>query len=165
MTTLSNSPPNCPCGRSPQMVTGSSAGERREIVCPCGRRLDVAWSPDGWTLRGFLTPERSVPVSGRPRISTENPDTERYWFEHRGGLAGKRVIVHVVLSPSAKEAQVKALGMKALHVFDVTSPVEARRRWIDRHEAPGETQRSRRARSGPDAGVRDAEPPSGSSAP
>lgn len=165
MTIRSNRPRNCPCGRSLEIEAGRSAGQRREIACSCGRRLDVVWSPDGWTLGGFLTPERSVPLSGFSVELRGRPDTERYWFEHRGGLADKRVIVHVVLSPSAKEAQVKALGMKALHLFDVSSPVDARRRWIEGHEPPVQIDGPERARSGPDARVRGAEPPSGSSAP
>jgi hypothetical protein len=84
----------------------------------------------GWDLAASLTPERSVPLAGFSRELRERSDAERYWFLFP--LKDVPLPVHVVFSPSAGRAEIKAADVKAFGFEGVGSPTEARRLWIAR---------------------------------
>jgi hypothetical protein len=76
-----------------------------------------------------LRPERSVPVDGFSRALRQAEDVQRYWFFF--ALRGHVPLpVHLVFSPRAATAEIKAGDVKAYRVEHVSSPCEARERWI-----------------------------------
>jgi hypothetical protein len=76
-----------------------------------------------------LEPERSLPISGFSRELRLLPDAERFRFFFR--LRGDAPFpVHLVFSPSACRAEVKAADLKAYRVENVSTACEAKRRWI-----------------------------------
>ncbi len=76
-----------------------------------------------------LHPEKSVPVTGFSRELRVAGDVERYWFSFplRGDVP---LPVHLVFSRTERAAEVKAADLKAYRVSGVSSPCEARERWI-----------------------------------
>jgi len=90
-------------------------GNVPEELCECGGpRLEA---------------ERSVPVAGFSRDLRLAADAERFRFFFP--LRGEGPFpVHVVFSPSAKRAEVKAADLKAYSIDGVSSACEAKRRWI-----------------------------------
>ena len=76
-----------------------------------------------------LEPERSVPVAGFSRELRLTSDAERLRFFFRLRVEAPYP-VHVVYSPSAKRAEVKAADLKAYRIEGVSSACEAKRRWI-----------------------------------
>lgn len=76
-----------------------------------------------------LHPEKSVPVTGFSRELRMAVDTQRYWFSFalRGDVP---LPVHLVFSPTEGVAEVKAADLKAYRVVGVSSPCEARERWV-----------------------------------
>jgi hypothetical protein len=131
----------CECGRPLAPGPGRVSGEHVEIVCPCGRRCDCLAEEGGLTLAGCLTPERSVPLAGFSRELRERPDVERYWFLFP--LKDAPLPVHLVFSPSAGRAEVKAADLKTYGFEGVGSPTEARRRWIARWLGTADPRRRR----------------------
>ena len=84
-----------------------------------------------------LVPEGSVPVSGFSRELRMSADARRYRFAFAldGALDGAPhggfdTPVHVVFSPSARRAEIKAADLKLHVVENVGSACEAKRRWI-----------------------------------
>jgi hypothetical protein len=77
-----------------------------------------------------LIPEGSVPVSGFSRELRASGDAERYWFTFalHGGADWP---VHVVFSPSAGRAEIKAGDLKVQVLEGVESACQAKRRWIE----------------------------------
>lgn len=131
----------CPCGARVESAlrdAWSTTGEI-ELRCRCGRRLEVEAGEAGWTLRGELVPEGSVPVEGFSRELRGAPDVERFWFEARDD-AHRRVPVHIVFSPSAGVAEVKHSAVKPLRLTGIARPTEARRAWMTAYA----TRRTRR---------------------
>jgi hypothetical protein len=130
---------HCECGSLLEFRDASGAGSHREVACGCGRRHEVELGAGGWALVAQLTPERSVPLSGFSDELRHAPDAERYWFTF--ALRGEIPLpVHVLFSPSAQRAEVKAADLKVFPVSGVSRPTEARRRWIawwqERQPAP-----------------------------
>lgn len=76
-----------------------------------------------------LQKEKSVPVDGFSRALRLASDAERYWFSFalRGHVP---VPVHIVFSPASAAAEIKAGDLKAYRIDGVSSPCEARQRWI-----------------------------------
>jgi len=76
-----------------------------------------------------LQPEKSVPVTGFSRELRLAPDVERYRFSF--ALQGNVPLpAHIVFSPAAGAAEIKAADLKAFAVAGVRSACEARQRWI-----------------------------------
>ena len=81
---------DCSCGvhldlESSELRRG--ARETIELACRrCGRRIEIQEDESGWTKKGELVPEGSVPVEGFSRELRLSPDVERYWFEARDDL-------------------------------------------------------------------------------
>ncbi len=69
-------------------------------------------------------------------------DVERYWFLFplRGDVA---LPVHIIFSPSAKKAEVKAADLKVQHLDGVRHATDARRRWIRWWQSTRRPHRSR----------------------
>jgi len=130
---------HCECGRRLEWKTTVGTGHYRESACACGRRHDVELGASGWATVAQLTPERSVPLAGFSTELRAAPDAERFWFSHplRGDVA---LPVHILFSPSARKAEVKAADLKVFHLDDVSHPTTARRRWIGwwQHRRRGE---------------------------
>lgn len=120
----------CACGA--RVVNGEelsrATDDTVELVCSCGRRLEVGTGARGLMLLGELVPEGSVPVTGFSRELRRAPDVERYWFEARDA-SNRRTPVHIVFSPSAGIAEVKHSSAKPLRLTGITRPTEARRAW------------------------------------
>jgi hypothetical protein len=128
----SNSALMCECGRTVSPPRGAELSrEWVEVGCACGRRLDLERTAGGWTVRTALVPEKSVPLDGFSRELRLREDTLRFWFQDLDG-AGRRTNVHVVFSPSDGVAEIKRGDARALKLSDVSSPSEARRRWLER---------------------------------
>ena len=131
----SNSTLMCECGRTAAPPRGADLSlEWVEVGCACGRRLDLERTAGGWTVRTALVPEKSVPLDGFSRELRLREDTLRFWFQDFDG-AGRRTNVHVVFSPSDGVAEIKRGDARALKLSDVSSPSEARRRWLERQGA------------------------------
>lgn len=125
---------SCPCGAP--VETDSLPSPARgpvEFECRCGRKLELEASENGWTLKGALVPQGSVPVDGFSRELRRAPDVERYWFEARDDL-GRRTPVHVVFSRASRVAEVKHSGAKPLRFEGIEEPTQARRAWIESFE-------------------------------
>jgi hypothetical protein len=120
---------HCECGRTVAFEGAVGSGTHREISCVCRRRHDVELGASGWTAVAELTLELSVPLSGFSAQLRHADDAERFWFPFalRGGVA---LPVHILFSPSAKTAEVKAADLKVFRIDAVCLPTDARRRWI-----------------------------------
>ncbi len=132
---------HCECGRALEWKATTGSGPYRESTCPCGRRHDVELGTSGWAAVAQLTPERSLPLAGFSTDLRTASDAERFWFSYplRGDVA---LPVHILFSPSARKAEIKAADLKVYHLDDVSHPTTARRRWI------GWWQHRRRAQRG-----------------
>lgn len=120
---------HCECGRAVEFRPAAGSGAHREVSCACGRIHDLELGSRGWAAVAQLNPERSVPLSGFSAELRHAPDAERWWFPYE--LHGEVALpVHVLLSRSARRAEVKAADLKVHAVEDVRLPTEARRRWI-----------------------------------
>ena len=128
---------SCVCGRPLVCEATGQPGEKREHQCACGTLYDFEFREKGWApTSGAITPEARQPLSGFSLELKTREDCRRYYFLHT--VAGHRLPVHIVFSPSARRAQVKAADMKPLEIAQVRSAVEARRRWIERFDSvPG----------------------------
>lgn len=135
----------CFCGRRFLALEPAHGDRHREVRCACGRRAAYAPAQEGWVLQAVLTPEGSVPLRGFSRELRAEPDVERFWFLHP--IGGATLPVHVVFSPGRREAEIKAADMKALSLQDVSSPSEARRRWIEQRDSLHPESHSARLRS------------------
>ncbi|HKF43326.1 MAG TPA: hypothetical protein VKG01_09510 [Thermoanaerobaculia bacterium] len=94
-----------------------------------------------------------MPLQGFSRELRAEPDVERFWFLHP--IGGATLPVHVVFSPAARAAEVKAADMKALRLSGVSSASEARRLWIEQRDllhAQSRTNALRSYRRPPRAG-------------
>lgn len=119
----------CACGRAFEWLPDDDRGEARELACACGRRYDLILGDAGWTPGPFpLIPEARQPLAGFSRELTSREDSERFFFIH-AMWPRRRQPVHVVFSPSAREAEVAFGDMKPLRLAPVGSAIEARRRW------------------------------------
>jgi hypothetical protein len=127
----------CVCGRPLAREAPGQPGERDEFQCACGRLYDFEFRKTGWVpVSGAITPEARQPLTGFSLDLKTSEDCRRYYFFH--SIARRRLPVHILFSPSAKQAEVKTGDMKALKIAPVQSVVEARRRWIERFDSlPG----------------------------
>jgi hypothetical protein len=137
----------CACGRRLEWEkAGSFAGER-DLTCACGRVYELELKESGW-VPGLhpLTPEARQPLAGFSREIRLREDCVRYYFIHSIG-PGHRLPVHLLYSPSAREAEVKFGDAKTFKVTAVGSPGEARRRWTEWFDSrPGRREHFRHAR-------------------
>jgi hypothetical protein len=133
---------HCECGKALELDRAIGSGLEREILCACSRRHAVELGAAGWTAVAQLTPERSVPIAGFSNALRAAADAERYWFSFplRGDVA---LPVHILFSPSARKAEVKAADLKVYHVEGVSLATDARRRWIGWWQASRRVPRSR----------------------
>jgi hypothetical protein len=124
----------CLCGKPLAREASGRPGERHECRCPCGRIYDLEFHESGWTLASdAITPEARQPLAGFSSELRMIDDCQRYYFFHT--ISGRRLPVHILFSPSAKQAEVKMGDMKALRIAPVQSVVEARSRWIERFDS------------------------------
>jgi hypothetical protein len=132
----------CDCGQAIEFRHAAGSGSHREISCACGRRHDVELGVGGWTVVAQVTPERSLPLSGFSTALRHSPDAERFWFlfSLRGDVA---MPAHILFSPSARKAEIKAGDLKVFAVDGVRLPTEARRRWITWWQARRPASRNR----------------------
>jgi hypothetical protein len=138
---------DCSCGvhldLSPSEIH-HDAKQTIELACGrCGRRIEIQEDERGWTKKGELVPEGSVPVAGFSRELRLSPDVERYWFEARDDLQ-RRTPVHIVFSPSTGIAEVKHSAAKPMRLTGVSTPTEARRLWAKAFERPKKRRTSER---------------------
>jgi len=142
-------PPSCPCGK-PAADVPLAPGDTREISCSCGRKFELALDLSGRATRSEpLVPEARQPLAGFSPALKLREDCERYHFSH--AISGHRLPVHVLFSPSAKEAEVKTGDRKALRFSPVRSALDAQRLWIawfdsrpgKSHRVPGDARRER----------------------
>jgi hypothetical protein len=120
----------CVCGKGLAWEAVASRSEELEVSCSCGRQYELELQEGGRAPRlEPLTPEARQPLAGFSSELKGRGDCQRYYFSHR--ISGHRVPVHILFSPSAKEAEVKTGDMKPLRFAPVRSAVEARRRWIE----------------------------------
>src|SRR5262245_24613697 len=131
----------CECGRTLALPASEKAGPR-EVVCECGRRHEVELADDLWTQASVLHPEGSVPVSGFSLNLRQEPDARRYWFRQELSPRGV-LLVHLIFSAQAREAEVKAADQKAMRLEKVKSATEARHRWLA-SQTPAETSETER---------------------
>jgi hypothetical protein len=125
---------SCICGRLLACEAPGRTGEKREFQCACGRLYDFEFREAGWVQgSSAITPEARQPLTGFSRDLKASEDCRRYYFFH--SIAGRRLPVHILFSPSAEQAEVKTGDMKALRIAPVLSVVEARRRWIERFDS------------------------------
>lgn len=145
----------CVCGRPLVRETPGQPGERLEFQCGCRRLYEFEFRETGWSpVSDAITPEARQPLAGFSTDLRISEDCRRYYFLH--SVAGRRLPVHILYSPSAQRAEVKAGDMKALELVAVQSVVDARRRWIERFDSlPGRfgrnARRTARIRSTPPA--------------
>jgi hypothetical protein len=119
----------CECGRPLVLADPDPSNPEREIACGCGRKHDVGLAEGRWLPLAQLTPERSLPLSGFSRELRHAEDAQRYWFPY--ALKGSvELPVHILFSPSAREAEVKAADLKAYRIANVTLATQARRAWV-----------------------------------
>jgi len=149
MTTRTASVP-CACGETLAVREEAAGREETNLLCSCGRRLELRREKGAWAIAASLTPERSVPISGFSREIREDPDAERFFFSH--SIGGAPMPVHIVYLASSRAAEVKAAGMKVTRFPEVDGPLEARRRWVARFESLRRSSSVRPAR-----GIRDVE--------
>jgi len=122
-------PVSCECGRRLTRDVLGAPGNPHELTCSCGRKYELDLGESGWVPRADpLTPEARQPLAGFSRDLTLREDCERYFFSHP--ISGHRLPVHIVFSPSAQEAEVKTGDRKAFRIAPVSSPLDARRRWV-----------------------------------
>jgi hypothetical protein len=122
-------PLSCECGKRLTQDTFEAPGNPREVTCGCGRKYELELDESGWAPRADpLTPEAQQPLAGFSRDLKLREDCERYFFSHP--ISGHRLPVHILFSPSAQEAEVKTGARKAFRIAPVSSPLEARRRWV-----------------------------------
>jgi hypothetical protein len=142
--TARNAPPPCACG---QILTVPEEAVRAEmdLICSCGRRLELRHEKGAWAIAATLTPERSVPISGFSREIREAPAAQRFFFSH--SIGGAPMPVHIVYLASSRTAEIKAAGMKVTHFSEVDDPLDARRRWVARFESLRRSSSVRPARS------------------
>jgi hypothetical protein len=119
----------CECGRPLALADSDPSVLVREISCACGRKHDVALAEGRWLAVAQLTPEGSVPLSGFSKELRHAEDAERFWFPFalKGGV---ELPVHILFSPSARLAEVKAADLKAYRIAGVTLATQARRAWV-----------------------------------
>lgn len=118
----------CFCGRSLPLGTGAAPGVEVEVACVCGRRLAFEGAEASWIYRGCVVREgQPGDGSGGSRIGR---DIERYSFEvtERGA---RRIPVQIVFSPSQRVAEVIRKDAKPLLLAGVSTPTQARRKWIE----------------------------------
>jgi hypothetical protein len=134
----------CVCGRRLEWQKTASSAEQRDLACACGRVYELEVKEAGWDLRlNPLTPEARQPLAGFSREIRLREDCLRYYFIHSIG-PGHQLPVHLLYSPSAREAEVKFGDAKAFKVTAVDSPGQARRRWIEWFDSrPGRTEHFR----------------------
>src|ERR1700730_17828597 len=124
----------CVCGRALVRETPGQSGERIEFQCGCRRLYDFEFRETGWfPVSDAITPEERQPLAGFSTDLRMSEDCRRYYFLHP--VAGRRLPVHILFSPSAHRAEVKTGDMKALEISPVHSVVDARRRWIERFDS------------------------------
>jgi hypothetical protein len=120
-------PFSCECGKRLTRDALRAPGNSRELTCSCGRAYDLDES--GWVPRPDpLTPEARQPLAGFSRELKLRDDCERYFFSH--SISGHRLPVHILFSPSAREAEVKTGDRKPFRISPVGSAREARRQWV-----------------------------------
>jgi hypothetical protein len=146
---------SCLCGKRLAWEATGGEAEGRELTCSCGRKYDLEFPEAGRVPRlEPLTPEARQPLAGFSREMRLRADCQRYHFSHR--ISGHRLPVHILFSPSAKEAEVTSGDRKPLKITPVATPVEARRRWIEWFDSrPGrDGRRARRSsRLGSDSSI------------
>jgi hypothetical protein len=120
----------CVCGKRFEWKASLPA-EQRDLTCACGRVYELELKESGWALGPHpLTPEARQPLAGFSREIRLREDCQRYYFIH-SIWPGHRLPIHLLYSPSAREAEVKFGDAKTFKVMAVGSPGEARRRWIE----------------------------------
>ena len=134
----------CICGERLEWERTSSPAEGRDLTCGCGRVYELERKEPGWVLGpNPLTPEARQPLAGFSREIRLREDCLRFHFHH-SIWPGRRLPVHLLYSPSSREAEVKFGDAKAFRVTDVVSPGQARRRWIEWFDSrPGRTEHFR----------------------
>jgi len=143
----------CVCGRPLVRETPGQPGDRLEFQCACRRLYEFEFRETGWSpVSGAITPEARQPLTGFSTQMRITEDCRRYYFLH--SVAGRRLPVHILFSPSGQRAEVKAGDMKALEMVAVQSVVDARRRWIERFDSlpdrfGHDARRATRVRSAP----------------
>lgn len=145
--TKNQSTAKCFCGRMLSLGERAAPGVELEVGCVCGRRLAFEGGDSSWVYRGSVVREGSVPVIGFSKELRQRPDTERYWFEVTEP-GQHRVAVHIVFSPSQKTAEVKPLDARPLLLVGVSSPTQARRKWLEWRNAGGKANPPRRNSEG-----------------
>jgi hypothetical protein len=140
----------CACGQNLAAPEEPAVRDKTDLLCSCGRRLELRRGKGAWVIVASLTPERSVPISGFSREIREDPEAQRFFFSHP--IGGAPMPVHIVYLASSRVAEVKAAGMKVTRFSEVDGPLEARSRWVARFESLRIGPSSRPAR-----GIRDVE--------
>lgn len=123
----------CICG-TPFRLEADSAPVG-EFTCSCGRMYECDLSGDeAGRISEPITPEPRQPLAGFSRELQQQEDIRRYYFKQPARL-GNRLPVHVLFSPSSREAELKTGDIKPLHLSAVSSVFDARRRWINWFES------------------------------
>jgi hypothetical protein len=123
----------CACGQTLAVPDETAGREETNLLCSCGRRLELRREKGAWAIAASLTPERSVPISGFSREIREDPEAQRFFFSH--SIGGAPMPVHIVYLASSRAAEVKAAGMKVTRFSEVDGPLEARSRWVARFDS------------------------------
>jgi hypothetical protein len=120
---------SCECGKRLTPDALGASGNLHELACSCGRKYELELGESGCVPRADpLIPEAQQPLAGFSRDLKLREDCERYLFFHP--ISGHRLPVHILFSPSAQEAEVKTGARKAFRIAPVSSPLDARRRWV-----------------------------------
>ncbi len=124
---------SCGCGQTLAVPEDAGGGQEIDLVCACGRNLELRREKGAWAITASLTPERSVPISGFSREIREDPEAQRFFFSHF--IGGAPMPVHIVYSAASRGAEIKAAGMKVTRFSEVDGPLVARSRWVARFES------------------------------
>lgn len=134
----------CECGMAVEISSDGAEKACREVLCECGRISEYELSPSGWVKVAQLEPEQRQPLAGFSEDLRSRPDTQRFRFAHRTH-GGKTLPVHILFCAGLREAEVKAGDMVVRRISNLTSPGEARRRWLDWYGAHPRPRRVNRA--------------------
>ena len=114
MRSETNTPFLCVCGSEAPLVQSGSGAAISEATCRCGRKYQVdLLGADRVVVSEPITPEPRQPLSGFSRELKANEDSQRFYFSHVV-TRGHRLPVHILFSPSARQAEVATGDMKPM---------------------------------------------------
>jgi hypothetical protein len=129
------------CETVEKLPAEAATGEFREVVCECGQISEYERTDSEWIRIAELFPEARQPLAGFGQDLKTGPDTQRFRFEVVTS-SRRRLPVHLLYSPSRREAEAKTGAMPVYRMRDVESPAQARKRWVNWYLASSRRRRA-----------------------